>query len=398
MTFDDVKKYQPLAVELLEKAIASDRLSHALILASPGEVGEVELGRHLAQYLLCESPAGTFAPCGKCGSCHLFAVNNHPDFHEVKPKGLLRAIKTDDMLSMIKILQNTSHSGKGKVAVIHQAETLRKEGANRFLKTLEEPTADTYFILLTSRVERLLPTIRSRCQIFRLKPFSEETIMEKAQKELKVAGEDLELVCKLSAGRWRRAVQLSQNIDKYKNLVKQLAMILIDREATTSSAIEFAKTIMDEKKAERKKFEEMSKKEISAKKKELSELDPSVRKEIISEYEMQLKSEQGAIERDEKAGIFEAMDALWRDVLVYKNTGDENLLLHKFISRNITALATKYSENEIIRNMNNINVVRGPTVYLNARLDIILQGLLSQASSSSDEFTPLKRAIEATGL
>jgi len=398
MTFDELKEIQPGTVDLLKRAITSNRLSHALIFASPGEVGEVALAMRLSQFLLCESPVSPLNPCEKCKSCKLFLQNGHPDFHEVKPKGLLRAIKTSDMLTMIKSLQNTSHSGLGKVVIIHQAETLRKESANRFLKTLEEPTAKTYFILLTSRVERLLPTIKSRCQIFRMKPFTDEILLKKAEKELKINGDDLKLVCTLSSGRWRRAVQLSQNINKYKSLVTQLAGILSDRVSSTTSAVKFAQSILKEKKAERKKFEEKSKKEISTKKKELSDLDPTVRKEIISEFEMQLKSEQGAIERDEKAGVFEAMDALWRDVLTYKATGDTDLLLHKFLKPAIIKLAEKYSEDEVIRNLNNINIVRGPTVYLNARLDIILQGLLVQATSKSEEFTPLKAAITATGL
>ena len=398
MTYAELKKYQPEAVELLKKAVEANRLSHALIFASPGEVGEAALGMQLAQFLLCESPKSSLEPCGECKSCRLFLQSCHPDFHEVKPKGLLRAIKTDDMLTMIKSLQNTSHSGYGKVSIIHQAETLRKESANRFLKTLEEPTSNTFFILLTSRVERLLPTIKSRCQIFRMKPFSDDVLRKKAEKELKIKGEDLNLVCTLASGRWRRAVQLSKDIKKYKNLVQQLTAILSDRDNATTPAEEFAQKIAKNKKAERKKFEDESKKEISAKRKVLSDLDPTVRKEIIAEFEMQLKSEQGALERDEKAGIFEAMDALWRDVLTYKSTADENLLLHKFLKSAIVRLAEKYSENEVIRNLNNINIVRGPTVYLNARLDIILQGLLAQAASKSDEFAPLKAAITATGL
>ncbi len=231
-----------------------------------------------------------------------------------------------------------------------------------------------------------------------MKPFSDEVLLKKAEKELKISGENLELVCLLASGRWRRAVQLSKNIDKYKELVKRLAEILSERDNATSSAVIFAKSILKEKKDDRKKFEEKSKKEISAKKKELSDLDPTVRKEIIAEFEMQLKSEQGAIERDDKAGLFEAMDALWRDVLTYKATEDADLLLHKFMKSAIVKLAGKYSEDEVIRNLNNINVVRGPTVYLNTRLDIILQGLLSQAASKSAEFTPLRAAIVATGL
>ena len=398
MTYEELKEYQPETVDLLKRAIDSNRLSHALIFASPGEVGEIALAEHLSQYLLCESPIDSLEPCGKCKSCRLFLQNGHPDFHEVKPKGLLRAIKTSDMLLMIKSLQNTSHSGYGKIVIIHQAETLRKESANRFLKTLEEPTAKTYFILLTSRVERLLPTIKSRCQIFRMKPFADNVLLKKAEKELKIKGDDLELVCSLASGRWRRAVQLSTDINRYKALIKQLADILSNRDNATFSAVSFAKNIATDKKNERKNFEEKSKKIISAKRKELSDFDPTVRKEIITEFELQLKSEQGAAERDEKAGVFEAMDALWRDVLAYKATGNENLLLHKFLKTAIVRLAGKYSEDEVIRNLNNINTVRGPTVYLNTRLDIILQGLLTQAAAKSDKFTPLKAAITATGL
>jgi len=85
MTYDELKKYQPEAVELLKKAVDRKRLSHALIFASPGEVGEKELGMRLSQFLLCESPVNSLEPCGKCKSCKLFLSNGHPDFHEVKP-------------------------------------------------------------------------------------------------------------------------------------------------------------------------------------------------------------------------------------------------------------------------------------------------------------------------
>ncbi len=392
------EQYQPEAAGCLRRAIERSRLPHGLIIASPGDVGEEALVQQLATFLLCENPPEAMLPCGECRNCRLIAAGNNPDLFEVRPKGLLRAIKTEDMLGLIQALQATSLSGIGKVGIVYQAETLRKESANRFLKTLEEPTRNTYFILVTTRPERLLPTIRSRCQLIRLLPLRPDVLKARAETELGLMGDTLRFVCALSRGRWRRAVQLAASAEQYQADMQEVSAILLHREGASGLAVEYAQRKATEQKNARKDYEDRVKQELSAKADELKDLDASIRRSILNELEEQLKSEQAARERDSKAGIFEALLDIWRDVWIVKCSGETSGVLHTFLESKIEALAQQYNEYEILRNIADIELVRGPTVYLNARFDIVLQGLLAHITSEVEPLVPLRGAITATGL
>jgi len=389
---------QPDALACLRRALARNRLPHGLVFASPGDVGETELARLLAQYLLCARPATPLDPCGECSECRMVLHGDHPDVHEIRPKGLLRAIKTDDMLGLIQALQQTSLSGGAKVGIIHQAESLRKESANRFLKTLEEPMPGTYFVLVTTRPERLLPTIRSRCQTIRLKPIEAGALRARAARELGLAGGDLALVAAVARGRWNRAARLAPQVREYRDTVNSLSAVLAARGAAAAPAVDFGKSIASGLKARRLVFEEECKGELAAKGRELADVEPGVRREVLDALEDELKSAQAATERDVKAGLFESLADVWRDVWVYKLTGSAGRLLHPFLEPAIKSIAAAYTEHEIIRNIADIDLVRGPTVYLNARMDMVLQGLLSQATMPLEPLVPLRRAIMATGL
>jgi len=387
--------YQPEAVECLRRAIGRSRLPHGIIISSPGEVGEEALVYQLARFLLCEKPAAPMQACGECRNC---GMSSHPDMFVVRPKGLLRAIKTDDMLGLIQFIQTTSLSGIGKVGIIFQAETLRKESANRFLKTLEEPTSNTYFILVTTRHERLLPTIKSRCQMIRLLPLKPDVLRARTEQELKLSGEDLDLVCALARGRWRRAVQLAAHIDTYRTDISEISRILLNRDAASGGAVAFAQRIGKNQKAARKEFEDRMKSELSAIADEFKDIDAPVRRSILAEREEQFKSEQAARERDAKAGLFEALLELWRDVWIYRVIGAQAPLSHSFLKKQIASLARAYSDNEIIRNLSDIELVRGPAVYLNARFDLVFQGLLAHTTAPVAAYVPMRAAIAATGL
>lgn len=102
--------------------------------------------------------------------------SEHPDLFHLRPSGKARIISVEKTRQLIATLNRTSNQGGCKVALIHEADRMRKEAANAFLKTLEEPPPDTYLILLSSRPYSLLATIRSRCLLARLpKDETEET-------------------------------------------------------------------------------------------------------------------------------------------------------------------------------------------------------------------------------
>ena len=100
--------------------------------------------------------------------------NEHPDLFHLRPAGKARIISVEKTRDLISNLNRTSNQGGAKVAIIHEADRMRKEAANAFLKTLEEPPPDTYLLLLTTRPYSLLATIRSRCLLTRL-PMNEDT-------------------------------------------------------------------------------------------------------------------------------------------------------------------------------------------------------------------------------
>jgi DNA polymerase-3 subunit delta' len=92
----------------------------------------------------------------------------HPDLFHLRPSGKMRIITADNTRALISELNRSSNQGGCKVALIHEADRMRKEAANAFLKTLEEPPAGTYIILATTKPYSTLPTIRSRCLQVRL--------------------------------------------------------------------------------------------------------------------------------------------------------------------------------------------------------------------------------------
>lgn len=101
--------------------------------------------------------------------------SEHPDLFHLRPSGKMRIISADVTRNLISELNRSSNQGGCKVALIHEADRMRKEAANAFLKTLEEPPPGTFILLLTSRPYSILPTIRSRCLQVRLQSSNQET-------------------------------------------------------------------------------------------------------------------------------------------------------------------------------------------------------------------------------
>ncbi|HMA31730.1 MAG TPA: DNA polymerase III subunit delta' [Casimicrobiaceae bacterium] len=145
---------------------------HALLVTGPAGIGKRRLAEVLAFALLCESPQVDGSACGGCPGCRYAAAGQHPDFRIVEPvevddEGVAKrveAIVVDRIRALTEWVQVTSHRGGSKVALIVPAERMNAAAANALLKTLEEPPAETFLILVSHQPGRLPATISSRCQ------------------------------------------------------------------------------------------------------------------------------------------------------------------------------------------------------------------------------------------
>src|SRR5262249_8259390 len=156
-------------------ALGAGRLPHSLLLLSNPGLGAEALARWTAALALCQSAD---KPCGRCASCQLLAAGTHPDLHVVGVADEAQQIKVGQVRALIEALGLKSYRGGYKVGIIEGAELLNANGANAFLKTLEEPTANTVLIMIARPSNRLPATIASRCLRMHLRAPSTEVATE----------------------------------------------------------------------------------------------------------------------------------------------------------------------------------------------------------------------------
>jgi DNA polymerase-3 subunit delta' len=166
MAFVDFPR-QTQGVALLQRSLERGRLAHAYLFTGP-QLDELEaLARTLAKTLNCQRPrtAGGAAVdcCDQCLSCQKIDHANHADIHWTRPESKLRVITIDQMRELMQQIHLKNTEAARKAAIIVGADRLNVQAANAFLKTLEEPPANTVLILLTTDRQRVLETIRSRC-------------------------------------------------------------------------------------------------------------------------------------------------------------------------------------------------------------------------------------------
>ncbi|CAI1627565.1 DNA polymerase III subunit delta' [Serratia fonticola] len=141
---------------------AAGRGHHALLLHAAVGNGDAELLYALSRWLICQKRNGEKS-CGECHSCRLMLAGNHPDYHVLAPEKGKSSLGIEPIRQVIEVLYSHAQQGGAKVVWLSQAELLTEAAANALLKTLEEPPANTYFLLGCREPSRLLATLRSRC-------------------------------------------------------------------------------------------------------------------------------------------------------------------------------------------------------------------------------------------
>ena len=264
----------------LTRARRAGRLPHGLIFAGPEGIGKKLTAQHWGKLLLCKSPGSAGHAdqaswplglteiddaCGHCAACRLVAAGNHPDLHLIT-RELIKFTKegknrqgialTIDVVREFLILPAAIAPSQGGAAVfiIDGAEHMLPAAQNALLKTLEEPPGDTYIILVTSRPDRLLPTVRSRCQTIFFNTLSLDFVSERLT-AAGVAESEAAYWAEFTQGSLGAALGLSemQLYDMACELTRRLAgltaaNVLDTAEWMVNAAKEYGKKVTEENK------------------------------------------------------------------------------------------------------------------------------------------------------
>lgn len=220
MTFARILGHQRQK-DILHRAFASGRLAHAYLFEGPEGIGKRLMALALVRLVFCANGSG----CGTCSACRKIDHNNHPDLHLLEPDGAM--IKIEQIRRIQKELSFRPLEAKKKVVLIDGAEKMNAAAGNALLKTLEEPNGEALLLLLTPHPEKVLGTIRSRCQ--RL-PFSRLPRQELLTVLLQQEGmNEVEghILTALSEGSFKKALGRDRELylERRKTILKSLTAL-----------------------------------------------------------------------------------------------------------------------------------------------------------------------------
>ncbi|MEO1053565.1 MAG: DNA polymerase III subunit delta [Bacteroidota bacterium] len=253
MRFSDIKGFEEEKKRLIH-AIRNDHVAHAQMFLGKHGSPNLPLALAYATYVNCENP-GEDDACGVCPSCIKNQKYIHPDMHFVFPVASTAKITGKDVVStsflaewraflinnpfgdindwlgtfggenkqgniskeesrqIIKNLSLKAFEGKYKIMIIWLPELMHSSSANAILKILEEPPEETLFLLVSNDSERLLTTILSRTQIFKVRNFNDQELAEILAEQHDLKGDQSLQLARLSGGDLNKAVKLLSHVE-----------------------------------------------------------------------------------------------------------------------------------------------------------------------------------------
>ncbi len=207
--------------DVLERAVKSGRLAHAYLFEGPEGVGKRLMALALVRMLFCEQGNG----CGGCVVCRKIDHGNHPDIHQVEADGTM--IKIEQIRALQREVSFKPLEAPRKVVLIEGADLLNQAAGNALLKTLEEPRGDSLFLLLSSRPEAVLSTIRSRCQRLRFSSVSQKELHRTLRDRLNLEDTQAHLLAALSDGSFKKAFGKDQEfyLQTRKDILKAVSAL-----------------------------------------------------------------------------------------------------------------------------------------------------------------------------
>ncbi len=206
--FDDVVG-QPHITSTLSAEVREDRLSHAYLFTGSRGTGKTTCAKILAKAVNCLSPVNG-NPCNKCAICRGIDDGTVLDVTEMDAASN-RGI--DDIRALRDEVNFTPSAAKYRVYIVDEVHMLSPDASNALLKTLEEPPAHVIFILATTEINKILPTILSRCQRFDFRRIEPKVIADRLTYVAGEEGSELDpeaamLIARLSDGGMRDALSL----------------------------------------------------------------------------------------------------------------------------------------------------------------------------------------------
>ena len=217
---------QEQVTQTLSNALKSGRVSHAYLFYGPRGTGKTSTGRILAKAVNCLTN-GKGEPCNACEICRAITEGRALDVIEIDAASNRGIDEIRDLREKVNYAPNQA---RHKVYIIDEVHMLTKEAANALLKTLEEPPPYVIFILATTEVHKVPPTILSRCQRFDFRRISQADVVSKLTRICSAEGihiepEGLRLIAKSATGSLRDAENLLEQLTTYYGTEVELRQV-----------------------------------------------------------------------------------------------------------------------------------------------------------------------------
>ncbi len=353
-------------IEMLKRAIGSGRFAHAYLFVGPDGIGKRLVALNFAKALHCEKSASE--PCDACSSCRKIDRGHHIDVQVFAPKGLSRQLKVEQVEQFIGQVNLKPFEGNMKVFILIDADRANISFQNKILKALEEPPDETVIILVTSNLDGLLPTIRSRCQVLNFSPLSVNAV-EEFLIGSGTGAEDARVAAMLSQGQMGKALQW---LDKERVAQRRRLFLLVSskKQAPVEEIISVAKELESYLRAKR---DTAIAEELAAARKDPNwpNMDESGRSEVLDE----IKADAEGRFRQEASEVLNYLACLYRDVLILKEADREDLVMNMDMLDVLKDAVDCLSHEEIMRNVSAIEQTR-ESIGRNVKISNCLEALL----------------------
>lgn len=241
--FKDVVGHKNI-IKYIESAVSADAVSHAYILNGERGSGKKMLANLFAMSLQCQNRQEDGDACGNCQSCKQAVSGNHPDIIRVtheKPN----TISVDDIREQVNNdIVIKPYSSKYKIYIIPEADLMTVQAQNALLKTIEEPPEYAVIMLLTENAETLLPTIRSRCVMMKLRNIKDQLVKKYLMEQMEIPDYKADVCVAFAQGNMGKAIMLATS--DHFNEIKEEAVHLLKNidEMDVSELMEAVKKCM----------------------------------------------------------------------------------------------------------------------------------------------------------